>query len=108
VPVLVDRPLGSHHPAGGPLVYELNYGFVPGTWAPDGHPIDVHVLDAGIPLRECEAEVIAIVCRRHDVEDQLVARVGSADWSSVHLAARTYFQERFSESYVETAGGPGG
>ncbi|MDA0270457.1 MAG: hypothetical protein O2798_02380 [Chloroflexi bacterium] len=38
VPVAIDRPLGSRHPREPDLIYEVNYGFVPGTMAPDGHP----------------------------------------------------------------------
>ena len=71
--VEIDRPLGSTHPREDDIVYAVNYGFVPGTIAPDGHPIDVYVLDAGEPLGRCEATVIAIVRRRDDVEDKLVA-----------------------------------
>lgn len=40
VDVLIDRPLGSRHPRDPEFVYELNYGFVPGTMAPDGEPLE--------------------------------------------------------------------
>ena len=106
VHVAVDRPLGSPHPDGGSLVYELNYGFVPGTQAPDGCPLDVYLIDAAVPLHECEAEVIAVIRRRDDVEDKLVARIGQGTWSPADIAARTHFQERFFNSYVETLEGP--
>ena len=35
VVVVMDRPLGSRHPRHG-FLYEVNYGYVPGTLAPDG------------------------------------------------------------------------
>ncbi len=38
VTVKVDRPLNSRHPKHG-FVYELNYGFIPGTMAPDGEEV---------------------------------------------------------------------
>ena len=40
IEVFIDRPLGSRHPREPDLVYELNYGYVPGTLAPDGQPLE--------------------------------------------------------------------
>jgi len=85
------------------FVYELNYGFVPGTVAPDGEPLDVYVIDAAAPLDECEAEVIAIIRRRDDDEDKLVARVGSASSSAREIEARPRFQEQWFDLCVEDA-----
>lgn len=101
VHVVVDRPLGSEHPDDPTLVYELNYGFVPGTMAPDGEPLDVYVIDSDVPLRECEAEVIAIIRRRDDDEDKLVVRIGAAPWASEQIEARTRFQEQWFDTFVE-------
>jgi inorganic pyrophosphatase len=106
VPVVVDRPLGTPHPEDGRLVYALNYGFVPGTRASDGDPIDVYIIDVDRPLAECRAEVIAVIRRRDDAEYKLVARVGRGEWSPSEILARTHFQERFFDSYVEGAEGP--
>ncbi len=102
VTIEIDRPLGSTHPTESDIVYGVNYGFVPGTLAPDGHPIDVYVLDAEEPLDRCEATVIAVVRRRDDIEDKLVAVVdeGSPRDPAAILAA-TDFQERFFDSWVE-------
>jgi inorganic pyrophosphatase len=101
VRVVIDRPRGSRHPGDGGLVYELNYGFIPGTSAPDGHPLDVYVIDADEPLPECEAEVIAVIRRRDDLEDKLVARIGPEGWGPAEILARTRFQERFFDSRLE-------
>ena len=38
VEVVIDRLLGSEHPKHG-FLYEVNYGFVPNTKAPDGEEI---------------------------------------------------------------------
>ena len=74
----------------------------PDTLAPDGHPIDVYVLDAGEPLERCEATVIAIVRRRDDVEDKLVAVRGETRaWDAPAILAAVDFQERFFDSWVE-------
>ncbi|MEI7480142.1 MAG: inorganic diphosphatase, partial [bacterium] len=48
VQVIMDRPLGSNHPKHG-FRYEVNYGFVPDTKAPDGEEIDAYVLGVDIP-----------------------------------------------------------
>ena len=103
VAVEIDRPLGSRHPSERDLVYSLNYGFIPDTRAPDGDPLDVYILDAAEPLDRCEATVIAIVRRRDDVEDKLVAVRGSAKgWDAPAILAAVHFQERFFDSWVET------
>lgn len=38
--VQIDRPRGSDHPRYPGWVYPLDYGFVPGTLAPDEHEVD--------------------------------------------------------------------
>ena len=102
VTVEIDRPLGATHPREANIVYEANYGFVPGTLAPDGHPIDAYVLDAAEPLEGCKATVIAIVRRRDDVEDKLVAVLDpNSAWDGAGIAAAVDFQERFFDSWVE-------
>ena len=100
--VEIDRPLASTHPREDDIVYAVNYGFVPGTIAPDGHPIDVYVLDAGEPLGRCEATIVAIVRRRDDVEDKLVSVLDAARaWDAPSILAAVDFQERFFDSWVE-------
>ena len=104
VTVEIDRPLGSRHPREDDIVYPVNYGFVPGTLAPDGHPLDVYVLDADQPLDRCEATVIAIVRRRDDVEDKLVAVLEETGaWDAPGILAAVDFQERYFDSWVELA-----
>src|SRR5512139_203196 len=72
-PVLVhiDRPLGSRHPEHG-FVYEVNYGYVPGTLAPDGEPLDAYVLGVNEPLQEFSGTCIAYIHRLDDDDDKLV------------------------------------
>lgn len=100
IQVEIDRPLGSRHPREPDIVYAVNYGLVPGTLAPDGHPLDVYVLGAKKPPAHCEATVIAIIRRRDDTEDKLVAAVSGA-WDAGAIEAATEFQERFFDSWVE-------
>ena len=104
VTVEIDRPLGSRHPREDDMTYPVNYGFVPDTIAPDGHPIDVYVLDAAQPLDRCEATVIAIVRRRDDVEDKLVAVLDeTGTWDAPAILAAVDFQERYFDSWVDLA-----
>ena len=101
--VVVDRPLGSTHPEHG-YRYEVNYGFVPSVMAPDGEELDVYLLGTDESLEVCErAEVVAIVRRRDDIEDKLVAVVGGEAWDVEKIAAAVRFQEQFFDSFVEMA-----
>ncbi len=43
VTVEMDRPLGTKHPKHG-FIYEVNYGFIPGTVSGDGEELDAYVL----------------------------------------------------------------
>jgi inorganic pyrophosphatase len=56
VRVIMDRPLGSNHPKHG-FKYEVNYGFVPETKAPDGDEIDAYVLGIDYPLENFPVNV---------------------------------------------------
>jgi inorganic pyrophosphatase len=100
VRLVVDRPLGSAHPREPDIVYAVNYGYVPGMLAPDGHPLDAYILGADRPLTECAGEVIAVVRRRDDVEDKLVVAV-AGDWDAASIAAAVSFQEQFFDSWIE-------
>jgi inorganic pyrophosphatase len=100
VEVVIDRPLGSRHPRHPELVMELNYGYLPGTRAPDGHPLDAYVLGADVPLERCTATVIAIVRRRDDIEDKVVTAL-SGEWDEESIARATAFQESWFDTWVE-------
>jgi inorganic pyrophosphatase len=100
IDVLIDRPLGTTHPSYPELVMEVNYGYIPGTLAPDGHPIDAYVLGVDQPLERCTAKVIAVIRRRDDVEDKLVTAV-AGDWDEAAIVAATAFQERWFDTYLE-------
>lgn len=94
VVVNIDRPLGSCHPVHG-FVYEVNYGFVPGTLAPDSEPLDAYVLGPDEPLEEFTGICIAVIEREDDVENKLV--VAPAGWiiSQGEIISLTSFQERY-------------
>jgi inorganic pyrophosphatase len=101
VEVVIDRPLGSTHPRHPDICYGVNYGYVQGTLAPDGEPLDVYVLGPDGPLDRCTATIIAIIRRCDDVEDKLVAVTEGAHTPG-EIAAAVAFQEQYFDSYVET------
>ncbi|NNE45546.1 MAG: hypothetical protein HKN37_02675 [Rhodothermales bacterium] len=39
----IDRAKGTAHPDHPSIIYPINYGFIPGTTASDGHAVDVFV-----------------------------------------------------------------
>lgn len=71
VKVVMDRPLGSKHPAHN-FVYTLNYGYIPDTISGDGEEIDVYIIGEFEPLETYNGYVVAIIKRENDIEDELV------------------------------------
>jgi inorganic pyrophosphatase len=103
VTVTVDRPLGSHHPAHDYIRYPLNYGYVAGTVAGDGEPIDAYVLGVDEPVREAHGIVIGVVLRADDVEDKLLIAPAGRRFSEVEIRELVDFQEQFFDSRVVLA-----
>lgn len=99
VKVKIDRPLNSKHPK-HELVYEVNYGYVPDTIAPDGEEIDAYVLGIDKPLDEFEGFCIAIIHRTNDDDDKLIVVPDGTQISDDEIIKQTYFQERFFESQI--------
>jgi inorganic pyrophosphatase len=99
VRVTIDRPLGSPHP-GHHFLYVLNYGYVPGTIAPDGQPLDAYVLGVFEPLQEFEGRCIAVVHRLDDDDDKLVLVPDGRRYSDEQIMALTEFVEQFFKSMV--------
>ena len=85
------------------MIYPVNYGYVPGTIAPDGHPVDAYVLGVEYPLERCSAKVIAVIRRRDDVEDKIVAAM-SGEWDKASIEKATKFQEQYFDSWVALPG----
>jgi inorganic pyrophosphatase len=100
VTVKIDRPLGSRHPQHG-FVYPVNYGYVPGTIAPDGEPLDVYVLGVFEPLEEFTGCCIAIVQRLDDDDDKLIVVPENHPFSDEQIQALVEFQERFFTSIIQ-------
>ncbi len=98
VVVVMDRPLGSRHPRHG-FLYEVNYGYVPGTLAPDGEALDAYVLGVAEPLSRAEGLVIALIHRLGD-DDKLVVVPEGVTFSDADITAAVRFQEQFFSTCI--------
>ena len=99
VTVRIDRPLDSRHPEHG-FVYEANYGYVPGTLAPDGEELDAYVLGIEKPLEKFTGVCIAVIRRKDDEDDKLVVAPEGKHLSDKEIKRMTRFQERFFSSEI--------
>jgi inorganic pyrophosphatase len=99
VTVIMDRPLGSLHPKWG-FLYEVNYGYVADTLAPDGAELDAYVLGVEKPLETFTGTCIAIIHRLNDDDDKLVVVPEHTALSDKEILEATKFQEEFFESVI--------
>jgi inorganic pyrophosphatase len=99
VHVKIDRPLGSRHPQHG-FIYQVNYGYVPDTPAPDGDDLDAYVLGVFEPIETFTGRCIAIVHRVDDDDDKLIIVPESRSYSDEQIQALVEFQERFFKSII--------
>jgi inorganic pyrophosphatase len=99
VAVEIDRPLGSRHPEHG-FIYPINYGYVPGTFAPDGESLDAYVLGVFDPIETFTGRCLAIVHRLDDDDDKLIIVPEGRQYSDDQIQALIEFQERFFKSII--------
>ena len=100
VTIKIDRALGSLHPKYG-FVYELNYGYVPGTVAPDGEEIDAYLFGVKEPVEEFTGKCIAVVHRFNDDDDKLVvADVKTEVLDNFDIEQQIQFQEKYFKHIV--------
>lgn len=99
VRIKIDRPLGSRHPEHG-FIYPINYGYLPGTHAPDGQELDAYLLGIFEALDEFEGRCIAVVHRLDDADDKLVVVPEGVAYTDEQIQALTEFQERFFRSVI--------
>ena len=97
----MDRPIGTPHPKHPEIIYPINYGFIPGVLGGDGEELDVYLLGVDEPVKDFTAKIIAIVHRRDDVEDKLVAAPEDMSYTAAEIEESIRFQEQFHDSYVE-------
>ena len=93
VTVTIDRPYGSTHPVHG-FRYEANYGYVPGTLAPDGEERDAYLLGPTEPLDHGEGPCVGVIHRLGDDDDKLVVIPDGYRLTDTEILAAVAFQEQ--------------
>jgi len=94
----IDRPLGSRHPKHPDLFYRINYGYVPGIFAPDGEEQDVYILGVYEPLETFTGRIIGIVHRQNDTEDKWIVAPDGYRFTKEEILELVWFQERYFDS----------
>lgn len=100
VHVVVDRPLGSHHPKHKDIVYPVNYGYIPGIMAPDGEAQDAYILGVYEAVSEFRGKVIAIIHRFDDVEEKWVVAPESMHFTKEEIMRQVAFQEQYFHTEI--------
>lgn len=100
VKVIVDRPLGSHHPVHKDIFYSINYGYIEGVFAFDKEEQDAYILGVSEPIKEFVGVVIAIVVRRNDVESKWVVAPVGMNFSKEEISDMIRFQEKYFQSEI--------
>lgn len=92
VRVIVDRPMGSRHPAAR-FRYAVNYGYVPEAVAPDGGELDAYLLGPSGPVETGVGRCVAVVHREYQDHDRLVVVIGDQEYSDEEILRMVAFQE---------------
>ena len=100
VTVIVDRPMGTFHPNHPDLYYPVNYGYIPGTMAPDGEEEDAYILGVDHPVSTFTGRIIAVIHRQDDTEDKWVVAPEGASFSEEEIRAAVHFQEQYFNSTI--------
>lgn len=100
----IDRPKNTAHPEYPDFIYPINYGYIENTVSGDGKEIDVYVLGEEEPKDYIDCKVVAIVKRKNDNEDKLIAIASSCNktYTKEEMAKEVYFQEKFFDSIILT------
>ena len=102
VKVIVDRPLGTHHPKHRNIFYTVNYGYVPGIIAQDGEEQDAYILGVTEAVSEFEGKVIAIIHRLDDVEEKWVVVPEGCAFTKEEIMEQVAFQEQYFRTEIIT------
>ena len=100
----IDRPKNTAHPEYPDFIYPINYGYIENTVSGDGKEIDVYVLGEEEPKDYIDCKVVAIVKRKNDNEDKLIAIASSCNktYTKEEMAKEVYFQEKYFDSEILT------
>ena len=97
VKIIIDQPYGSYYKG---IKYELNYGYVPNTIAPDGEGLDAYYLSSKKPLQEAEGICIAIIHRQKDDDDKLVLVAEGVKFTNEEIEKAVAFRESLFEHII--------
>ena len=100
VEVIVDRPLGSYHPEYREMYYPVNYGYIEGIIAADGEEQDAYILGIHEPVKEFTGKIIAVICRKDDVEEKWVVAPEHCSFHKEELMELVSFQEKYFQSEI--------
>jgi len=100
VKVIVDRPLGTFHPRHPDIFYTVNYGYIPGVFAPDGEEQDAYILGVHEPVGEFVGKVIAIIYRFDDVEEKWVVAPENVSYTKDEIMEQVAFQEQYFRTEI--------
>jgi len=100
VTVIVDRPMGTFHPNHPDLYYPVNYGYIPGTIAPDGEEEDAYILGVDHPVSTFTGKIIAQILREDDIEHKWVVAPEGVTFTEEQIRAAVHFQEQYFKSTI--------
>ncbi|MDB5260264.1 MAG: inorganic pyrophosphatase, inorganic pyrophosphatase [Candidatus Nomurabacteria bacterium] len=99
ISIVMDRPMGTKHPKHG-FIYEVNYGFIEGTKAPDGEELDTYFLGVKESLNKAEGICIAIAHRRNNDDDKLIIVPEGVTMTDEEIIAAIKFQEQYFDTEI--------
>ena len=79
----------------GDLIYEVNYGYVPGVIGGDGEEQDAYILGLDKPINEFDGELIATIIRNDDNETKWVVAPEDMYFTDEEILSLVHFQERY-------------
>ncbi len=98
----IDRPIGYvHKKEKYNLVYNINYGYIPGVLGGDDEELDVYLLGVHTPVESYTCEIIGIVHRHNDIEDKLVGAPVGMKFTKEEIEDAVRFQEQYYNSEIE-------
>ena len=91
LPLLSQKLKNKHED----LIYEVNYGYVPGVIGGDGEEQDAYILGVNKPIKEFDGELIAKIIRNDDNETKWVVAPENMHFSDEEMLSSIYFQKRY-------------
>ncbi len=95
VTMMVDRPLGSHHPRYPDMIYPINYGYIAEIIGGDGEAQDAYLIGVDVPVEAFEGHVIAVIHRLDDHEDKWVIAPPGKSFTTEEIMQAVQFQEQY-------------